>query len=304
MTAYLLWGLFPLYWKPLRVVPADQIVAYRITLAAAGLVAVGLWTTKLDLGRVFPNRRTAAVHLLSALLIAANWLAFLYAVSVDRVVESSLGYFMTPLVSVVLGMVVFRERLRRLQWVAVAFAALGVVVLTIEAGLVPWIAFTLAGSFGLYGLVRKLSPLTSIEGLTAEVVMLSPVALAFLAVRIGSDELVVPSGWRLALLGLAGVVTATPLLLFAAAARTIPLSAVGILQYINPLMQFVIGLVAFGETISPGRLMGFVVVWVGLVIFASDGWIRSRPGAIPARTGNPVASRVDDRGHPAVNTQE
>ncbi len=289
--AYLLWGLFPLYWKPLRVIPADQIVAYRITLAAAGLVAVGLFTTKLDLGGVFPNRRTAGVHLISALLIAVNWLAFLYAVSVDRVVESSLGYFMTPLVSVVLGMVVFAERLRPLQWVAVGLATLGVVVLTVEAGVVPWIAFTLAGSFGLYGLVRKLSPLPSIEGLTAEVVMLAPVALGFLAIRVGSDDLVVPTGWRLPLLALAGVVTATPLLLFAAAARTIPLSAVGILQYINPLMQFVIGLLAFGETISSGRLVGFAVVWAGLVVFAADGWTRTRPAAA-ATAPNPVSAAV------------
>ncbi|MEZ5229129.1 MAG: EamA family transporter [Acidimicrobiales bacterium] len=157
IVAYLLWGLFPLYWKLLSEIPSNQIVAYRVTISAVMLGAAGLLTTRVDLRRAFGDRRTLAVHAVSALLIGTNWLAFLYAVAVDRVVESSLGYFMTPLVSVVLAMVVLRERLTSWQWLAVAFAAVGVAVLTIEAGVVPWIAFTLAGSFGLYGLVRKLA---------------------------------------------------------------------------------------------------------------------------------------------------
>ncbi|MEZ5374951.1 MAG: EamA family transporter RarD [Acidimicrobiales bacterium] len=278
IVAYLLWGLFPLYWKLLSEIPSNQIVAYRVTISAVMLGAAGLLTTRVDLRRAFGDRRTLAVHAVSALLIGTNWLAFLYAVAVDRVVESSLGYFMTPLVSVVLAMVVLRERLTSWQWLAVAFAAVGVAVLTIEAGVVPWIAFTLAGSFGLYGLVRKLSPLPSIEGLASEVVLLAVPASLFLGSRAAAGELVVPGGWRFAVLLTAGIVTVTPLLLFAAAARSIPLSAVGILLYINPLMQFVLGAFVFDERVTAGRFAGFAVIWVGLVIFAYDGW-RRRPRA-------------------------
>ncbi len=284
VVAYLLWGLFPLYWKILSAIPSNQIVAYRVTISALLLGSVGLASSKVDLKRTFGSRRTVAVHVVSALLIGANWLAFLYAVAVDRVVESSLGYFMTPLVSVVLAMVVLRERLTASQWVAVGFAAAGVAVLTVEAGVVPWIAFALAGSFGLYGLVRKLSPLQSLEGLTAEVVLLFLPAFCYLALQAGRSELVVPSGWRFGVLLTAGFVTVTPLLLFGAAARSIPLSAVGILLYINPLMQFVLGAFVFDETVTAGRFAGFAVIWVGLVIFALDGWKR-RPTPV-SRTGD------------------
>ncbi len=272
--AYLLWGLFPLYWRLLDEVPSRQIVAYRVSISALMLGGLGLLTTKVDLRRAFGDRRTIGVHVVSALLIAANWLSFLYAVALDRVVESSLGYFMTPLVSVVLGMVVLRERLTAAQWIAVGFATAGVVMLTLEAGVVPWISFAIAGSFGLYGLVRKLSPLPSLEGLTAEVVLLFLPALGYLALAGRSNDLVVPSGWRFAVLLTAGLVTVVPLLLFGAAARSIPLSAVGILLYINPLIQFAVGAFVFDEVVTPGRFAGFAVIWMGLGVFAFDGWSR------------------------------
>lgn len=273
-----MWGLFPLYWRLLDEVPSNQIVAYRVTLAAIVLGGIGALSTRVDLRRLFADRRTLAVHAMSALLIGVNWLAFLTAVALDRVVESSLGYFMTPLVSVLLATVVLRERLSTLQWVAVAIAAVAVGVLTIEAGVVPWIAFVLAASFGLYGLVRKLSPLESLEGLTTEVLLLLAPAAGFLAWRASSGDLIVPSGWRFAVLLTAGLVTVTPLLLFAAAARTIPLSAVGILQYINPLMQFAVGAFIFGEAMSSARYAGFAIIWIGLAVFAADGWLRrTRP---------------------------
>lgn len=291
VVAYLLWGLFPLYWKLLSAIPSSQIVAYRVTISAVMLGGLGLTTSRVDLRRAFADRRTIGVHAISALLIGTNWLAFLYAVAVDRVVESSLGYFMTPLVSVVLGMVVLRERLTSRQWLAVAFAAVGVTVLTIEAGVVPWIAFTLAGSFGLYGLVRKMSPLPSIEGLAAEVILLSLPAFTYLALQAGRADLVVPSGWRFAVLTTAGLVTVTPLLLFAAAARSIPLSAVGILLYINPLMQFVLGAFVFDETVTPRRFAGFAVIWIGLGVFAYDGW-RRRPSAVRSVVVVEPASRL------------
>ncbi len=287
VVAYTLWGLFPLYWKLLAEIPSNQIVAYRVTISAVMLGGLGLFTSKVDLRRAFADRRTIGVHLVSAVLIGVNWLAFLYAVAVDRVVESSLGYFMTPLVSVVLGMVVLRERLTSRQWLAVGFAALGVTVLTVEAGVVPWIAFSLAGSFGLYGLVRKLSPLQSLEGLTSEVVLLAPLAFAYLAWQAGAGDLVVPSGWRFAVLSTAGLVTVTPLLLFAAAARSIPLSAVGILLYINPLLQFMIGAFVFDEAVTAGRFAGFAIIWLGLGVFAYDGW-RRRPSPAAKRAADSV----------------
>jgi chloramphenicol-sensitive protein RarD len=274
IASYLLWGLLTLYWKPLHVVPAGQLVAYRVVLSAAMLGLLGLFNSNPSPRRLLANRQTLRVHGLSAVLIGVNWLTFLYAIATDRVVESSLGYFMTPLVSVLLGMVVLRERLTTAQWVALGFAALGVVVLTIEAGVVPWIAMVLAASFGLYGLVRKLSPLESVDGLSAEVYLLCAPALAYLVIGAGSTGLTVPDGWRLPLLLCAGLATTLPLLLFAAAARSIPLSAVGLLQYVNPTMQFVIGAILFDEPVSTGRLAGFAVIWTGLGVFVYDSFRR------------------------------
>lgn len=269
-----MWGTFPLYWRLLDLIPAHQTVAWRIVMSALTVGVLIALTDRKLLGRVFRRRRVVALHALSALLISANWLIFMWAVTTDRVLDSSLGYFMNPLVSVLLGTVVLRERLSRAQTIAVAIAAAAVMWLTIEAGVVPFLAMGLASTFALYGLVRKLSPLRSAEGLTVEMTLLLPATVAALAIWAGRGELIVPGDWRFAVLLLAGVVTAGPLLLFASAAQLISLNAVGILQYINPLMQFMIGALIFSEPVGLGRLIGFALIWTALMIFVFDGWQR------------------------------
>lgn len=291
LAAFGIWGLLPLYWRPLRVIPANQLMAYRVVLSAVVLLGVVLVSNRVRWRRIFPDRRGLAVHAGSGLLIGLNWLVFLYAVSTDRVVESSLGYFMTPLVSVLLGVVVLRERLSSLRAAAAGCAAVGVTIMTIDAGVPPWLALTLAVSFGLYGLVRKLSPLSPIEGSMAETFLLLGPILIYLGWQAGGSGLVVPTDWRLAWLMVAGVATMLPLVLFAAAAQSIPLNAVGILQYLNPFMQLVIGVAIFGESVSRGRLSGFVAIWIGLVLFALDGW-RHRGTAGGRKLTAAVAART------------
>lgn len=270
LTAYGMWGLLPLYWKLVESIGALETTAVRVVLTAvlAGALVLGRGAVA---RRLEAFRSALGLHALTAALLGANWITYVWAINAERVVETSLGYFINPLVNVVLGVVVLGERLRPRQWVAVALATLGVAILTVEAGTVPWIALVLATTFGIYGLYRKTSPLASLEGLTVEMGWLLVPALGTLGwfaatgrATIG-DEL----GPTIALLG-AGVATAVPLLAFAGAARRIPLSALGLMQYLAPTLQFGIGVLVFGEAVSALRLVGFAVVWAALVVFAVD----------------------------------
>jgi chloramphenicol-sensitive protein RarD len=273
LGAYALWGLFPLYFPLLEPASGLEIVAHRVLWS---LVFIGVLLTvvrRWSLVRAaVAHRRTVLVLAGAAVLIATNWLIFVYGVNSGHVVETSLGYFINPLVSVVLGVVGFSERLRPLQWTAVGIAAVAVAVLTVDYGRPPWIALSLALTFGLYGLMKKLVKVESAPGLfveTALVALPAAVAVGILHGN-GSGTFVQAGAAHALLLVSSGAATAIPLLLFAAAARRIPLSTVGLLQYLTPLMQLAIGVFVYDEPMPPARLAGFAIVWLALGVFTVD----------------------------------
>jgi chloramphenicol-sensitive protein RarD len=272
-AAYLIWGLFPLYFPLLEPAGGLEIVAHRVVWS---LLFIGVLLTVLrgwsQVRAAFTDRRTLLVLTGAAVLIVVNWLVFVFAVNSGHVVESSLGYFINPLVSVGLGVLVLEERLRPLQWAAVAIAFLGVLVLAIEAGGFPWIAMTLASSFGVYGLVKKVVGVGPIEGLVVEAAGLVPLALAYLVwLTVDGQSTFTSHGADHTLLLMSGgAVTAVPLLFFAAATAVAPLSQLGVLFYVNPVMQFLIGVLVRHEPLGTGRLIGFVLVWVALLVFTVE----------------------------------
>lgn len=280
--AYLSWGLLPIYWKTLQHVPAMEILAHRMVwslgVVFALLAVKGRWRW---IGMALRNRRVLGTFTASSLLLALNWYVYIWAVNANHVVETSLGYFINPLVSVVLGMVFLRERLRPGQVAAVLIAAGGVLYLTLNYGSLPWIALTLAVSFGVYGLLRKKATLDSLEGLALETMVVFLPALGYL-VYVGTQGRLVFGHAGPAtdfLLVLTGAATAVPLLLFAAGARRIPLSVMGIIQYVSPSLQFLLGVFAYGEALTPARLVGFCFVWLALLIFAGEGVMHGRAAA-------------------------
>lgn len=272
LGAYAIWGLFPIYWRLIEFVPADQIIAHRIVWSFLLLALV----RALPLGRREKMKLTRGVvglYAAAALLIAVNWFIYVWAVVHHFIVETSLGYFITPLVNVLLGVVILRERLRPFQWVAIGLAATGVGYLAIVYGDVPWIAIGLAVSFGTYGLVKKKAPLGSVAGLTLETGLLFLPAVAFLiAVDMrGSGVFLELDAGTKALVVAAGPVTTLPLVLFAAAVQRIPLSAIGILQFIAPTIQFFLGVMVYKEPFSHQQLVGFALVWSAVIVFTAEG---------------------------------
>jgi chloramphenicol-sensitive protein RarD len=293
LSAYLLWGLFPLYFPLLEPAAGLEIVAHRIVWS---LLFVGLLLT---VRRGWPqvraavaDRRTRLVLSAASLLIVVNWTVYVYAVNAGHVVESSLGYFVQPLFSVLLGVLVFGERLRWLQWVAVGLAAVAVVVLTVDYGHPPWIALALAGSFGLYGLMKKLVRVDAVPGLFVETAVAFLPALAVIVVTQarGTAAFAHEGTGHALLMAFAGVATAVPLLLFAAAARRIPLSTVGLLQYVNPLIQLAVGVFVFDEPMPPARLAGFAIVWLALAVFTVDTLRQARTTRRTAAQAVPAAA--------------
>jgi chloramphenicol-sensitive protein RarD len=282
LGAYALWGVFPLYFPLLEPAGGLEIVAHRVLWS---LLFVGLLLTVLrrwgHVRAAVRSPRTLLVLGGAAVLVATNWLIYVYGVNSGQVVETSLGYFINPLVSVVLGVVVFSERLRPLQWVAVGVATLAVAVLTIDYGRPPWIALGLALSFGMYGLMKKVVAIEAAPGLFLETALVAiPAGVVLAVLHAGGDGTFANAGAGHALLlASAGVATAVPLLLFAAAARRIPLSTVGLLQYLTPLMQLAIGVFVYGEPMPPARLAGFVIVWVALAVFTADTLRHARAGS-------------------------
>jgi len=281
VSAYLLWGLFPIYWRLLLPSTAAEILAHRIVWSAVfvfGLIAVlRSWRT---LGTLLRPRTLLRISL-AAVLIAINWGMYIYGVNAERVVETSLGYFINPLVTVLLGVLVLRERLRVAQWVAIGFGAVAVGVLTVDYGHIPLVALALAATFGLYGLVKKRLQVPAAHGLALESGLLVLPAAGYLAVLAltGQSTFGAVSGVHTALLLGSGVVTAVPLLLFAGAANRIPLTAIGLIQYLAPTLQFAVGVLIFHEPMPPARLLGFGLVWLALAIFTADGIHRMRAGA-------------------------
>ncbi len=274
LSAYLMWGLFPLYWKPLESISALQLVGHRIGWSFILLFIVILVTRQWRAFRdAASSMRIIRIYLIAAVLICVNWFTFVWAVTHGFVLESSLGYYINPLFSVLLGVTVFHERLRPVQWVPIVLAAMGVLYLTYSYGSVPWIALTLAFSFGTYGMVKKIAPLNSLYGLTLETGLLFIPALAYLiGCELAGQGAFLHSGpvkdWMM--VG-AGLITTVPLLLFAAAAPRVPLSTIGILQYINPTMQFLVGVLLYKEPFTHDRLIGFGLVWLGLILFWAEG---------------------------------
>jgi chloramphenicol-sensitive protein RarD len=268
--AYSIWGLFPLYWKAMAEVPAFQIVAHRLIWSLVFLALLIVIRRDWAGFKTALRGRTLLIYTAAAVLLTINWMVYVWAVNAGFVVETSLGYFINPLVSVLLGMVFLGERLTLGKWIPVGLAAAGVLYLTISYGSLPWISLALAFTFALYGLLKKLSPLGSLHGLTMETAILFLPSLAYLGFveYQGVGALGHASSLSSFLLILAGVVTALPLLLFSAAARSIPLWTVGLLQFIAPTLQFLLGVLVFRETFSPDKLIGFSLIWLALLIFS------------------------------------
>lgn len=278
VIAYALWGFFPVYWKLLHDVPAPQLLGHRIGWSFLLLVAVILITRQWSNFRSAVNARVLRVYFIAAILIGINWLLYVWAVNAGFIVETSLGYFINPLLSVLMGVLFLRERLRAAQWIPVILAAIGVAYLTIVYGRLPWIALSLAFSFGFYGLTKKLAPLGSLYGLTLETGILFLPAVIYLGItQANGTGAFLHSGVTADLLMIgAGVVTTIPLLLFASAAKQIPLSMIGILQYLAPTIQLLIGVFVYKESFDHTRLIGFGIVWLALAVFWMENYLSKR----------------------------
>ena len=283
LGAFVIWGLMPLYWHLLKIVPSLQIVAHRVVWSALLVALWLLWTQGRGwLARVLAQPRLARLLALSGLCIGANWGLYIWAVNAGHIVETSLGYFINPLLNVVIGTLFLRERLTRVQWVSVAIAAAGVLWLTFNYGSFPWIALTLAASFGLYGLIRKLAAVDSITGLGVENLVLLLPALAWLAFAEGTGRGGFFGSWGLVvdtLLVVGGALTALPLIGFSFAVRRVPLSTIGLMQYLAPTMQFLIGVLVFHEPFDRDRGIGFAIIWGALALFMADSLRRARRSA-------------------------
>jgi chloramphenicol-sensitive protein RarD len=295
--AFVLWGAVPVYWKMLQHVPALEILAHRIVW---GLGFVALWMTIRgrwsDLREVFKRPRTIAALLASTIFIATNWGLFIYAVVTDRVLATSLGYYINPLVNVLLGLAVLKERLNRRQWTAVALAGLAVVLLTIQAGELPWISLVLPVSFGLYSLLRKTVHADAVVGLTFETAALAPFAAAVLMRQehlgvgaLGHQGLAVDL-----LLVAAGAVTVVPLILFTLGVRRIPLSTAGLLQYIAPTCTFLLAVLLYKEPFSTAHAVSFGLIWIALVIYSLDLRTKLRRDPDLDATESPTVSLLED----------
>jgi len=272
-AAYSMWGLFPLYWRLLVPAGAVEILAHRIAWSLLTMLVLTLALRRLpQLRGIFRDKRVLLLLLTAAAVISVNWGGFIYGVNANRVVEVSLGYFINPLVTVLLGVLVLGERLRPRQWTAIGIATLAVVILTVDYGHPPWIACLLAASFGTYGLAKKKANVEAVESLTFETLVLTPIALGYLLwlSASGHSTFTGHGVGHAVLLATTGLVTAIPLICFGAAAIRIPMTTLGLLQYLAPTIQFVLGLVVFHEGMGLVQWIGFVLVWVALVLFTAD----------------------------------
>jgi chloramphenicol-sensitive protein RarD len=286
--AYGIWGLFPIYWKLIHGVPPLQTVAHRLSWSLVFLAILVTILREWKPLRKSITGRALAIYALAAVLLTLNWAVYIWAVDSGFVVETSLGYFINPLVNVMLGVIFMGERLSVLKWIPVGIATAGVVYLTVSYGSLPWISLALAFSFGLYGLIKKLSPLGALHGLTVETAILFIPAVGFLIfseVR-GVGAFGHISTLTTILLAMAGLVTALPLLLFSGAARSIPLSTLGLLQYIAPTLQFLLGVFAYGEPFTQDRLIGFSIIWAALILLTVGGFYERRKALVTEPVGD------------------
>ncbi len=278
VTGYFLWGMFPLYFVLLETVAPIEVVAHRVVWSLIVVILVLLIGKQWRAFTGAFNRRNVMILGTAALFLSINWLVYVYAVDSNQVVQASLGYFMNPLISVAMGVILLKESLRKTQWVAVGIALVAVVILTIASGSVPWIALSLGFSFGLYGLLKKYANLPSLQSLGIETVVLLPLALIIFGVFAaqGTESFVLDGPSITFLLIMLGPITAIPLLAFGGASTRIPLSTLGVLQYITPVLQFLLGVFIFQEAMSTGSWIGFTLVWISLVIFTVDMYRNSR----------------------------
>lgn len=282
-AAYGMWGLFPLYWTLLSAAGALETLAHRMMWSLVAVAIVLVWTRRFGTFlAVLRNRRQLGMLACAAVLISANWGAYIWGVNNGRVVETALGYFTGPIVSVLMGVLLLGERLRKAQWIAVALGAVAVVVLAIGYGQVPWVALVLAFSFSTYGLVKKLANVDAVESMAVETSVTLLPALAYVVFLEASGAGTFTSvsvGHTLLLIG-GGFVTMLPLLAFGAAAVRIPLTMIGLLQYLAPILQFTFGVLVFHEQMPPERWLGFAMVWAALIILTFDGTRRRTPAAL------------------------
>jgi chloramphenicol-sensitive protein RarD len=275
IIAYLVWGFFPIYFKMITSVPPLQVVSHRITWSVVFLALLISWRGRWnDIRGALAERSSLFILVASALLIASNWLVFIIAVEHDQVLQSSLGYFISPFVSVLLGFIFLKERMRRLQTAGLFLAAAGVLIITVRNGSFPWTALTLALTFGSYGLLRKVVKVDSLTGLTVETIFLAPIAcgyLLFVAWR-GEGAFLAGGPQISLLLASTGIVTAVPLLLFASAARRLRLATIGFLQYITPTFHFLLAVLVYDEPFSTVHLASFLLIWAGLVAYSWDAY--------------------------------
>jgi chloramphenicol-sensitive protein RarD len=273
IAAYGLWGLFPLYWPLLEPAGAIEILAHRVlwSLVTMGVIVVVLRRTA-QFRTMVASRRTFVLLTGAAFVITFNWATYIYGVNNGRVVETSLGYFINPLVTVLMGVFILGERLRPLQWLAMGIAGTAVVVLTVDYGRLPWVALVLAFSFGTYGLLKKTANAAAVESLLLETALIAPFAAAYLAWlwSQGEANFAAHGAGHALLLSSAGIVTAIPLICFGAAAIRVSMVSLGLLQYLAPLIQFALGVFWFHEDMPPGRWIGFTLVWVALVVFTVE----------------------------------
>ena len=272
VACYVLWGMLPLYFSFLHHVGPLELVAQRIIWSLLLLIAILAFRGMLPtLAQTLRNGATMRALLASSIFIACNWLTYVWAVHAGHVVAASLGYFLNPLVNILLGMVFLGERLRRTQWIAVGFAAAGVTILATAAINTLWISVALGTSFGFYGLIRKLTPVPPMAGLAAETILIFPLSFAYVAWLAANGHMAFGSDAKTTILiMLLSVLTAAPLVLFAMAAQRLSLATLGVIQYIAPSLQFLTGVLLFGERLNPGQLASFALIWVGLIIFTAD----------------------------------
>lgn len=286
--AYTLWGVFPIYIKLLQSVPPVEILAHRVLWSLVFVTALLLIQRRWSwLRTLAANPAMLGRFVATATVVTMNWGVYIWSINSNRVVDASLGYFINPLVNVLLGALVLRERLRPMQWASVAIAALGVAWLTVQAGTLPWIGLILAVSFGTYGLLRKTASLGAVEGLTLETAILFPLAFGYLfwLAANGQNTFIESSAGMRTLLVLAGPVTAVPLLLFAAGARRIPFSLLGLLQYIGPSIQLALGVWLYHEPFAATKAAGYALIWAALALYTAESlwqtWRRA-PATAPA----------------------
>ncbi|MGB0099817.1 MAG: EamA family transporter RarD [Nocardioides sp.] len=273
VVAYVIWGTFPLYWPLLEPAGAGEILAHRVlwSCLTMGVLVVALRRTG-QLRAILRDRRVRLLLSVAAVVISINWLTFIWGVNNGRVVETSLGYFINPLVTVLMGVLILHERLRPLQWVALGIAASAVVVITLGYGRLPWVALVLAFSFGSYGLCKKAANVGAVESLGFETTIIAPIAAAYLVwlTVTGASGFTTNGTGHALLFASTGVVTAIPLICFSAAATRVSLVTLGLLQYLTPVLQFTIGVVWFHEDMPLARWIGFILVWIALVIFTAE----------------------------------